>query len=124
VPTNKSIGIAKGNSTDGGAILLSQTFKHGFSLPVRSEYITSKGSATDPDVVNLMYGSGSGGTSVTVTPTFQYRGLFFRGDISFVHATNYIKGSGFGPAGLDQNQTRVVAEIGFIFGNNIVEKKP
>ena len=124
VPTNKSIGIAKGNSTDGGAILLSHAFKHGFALPVRWEYITSKGSTTDPDVVNLMYGPGSGGTSITVTPTFQYGGLFFRGDISFVHATNYTKGSVFGPAGLDQNQTRAVAEIGFIFGNNIVEKKP
>lgn len=85
MPTNKSIGIAKGNSIDGGAILLSHTFKHGFSLPVRWEYITSKGSATDPDVVNLMYGSGSGVTSVTVTPTFQYRGLFFRGKRTLPH---------------------------------------
>jgi len=28
------------------------------------------------------------------------------------------------PAGLDNNQTRAVAEFGYVFGNNIVEKKP
>ena len=123
VPTNTRIGIAKGASTDGGAILLSHAFKHGFSLAGRWEYITSTGSAAQ-NAVNLMYGPGSAGTSVTVTPTFQYGGLFFRGDISYVHAMDYTKGAVFGPAGLNQNQTRAVAEIGFIFGNNIVEKKP
>jgi hypothetical protein len=123
VPTNLKIGIAKGASTDSGAILLSHAFKHGFSLAGRWEYITSTGSAAQ-NAVNLMYGPGSAGTSVTVTPTFQYGGLFFRGDISYVHAMDYTKGAVFGPAGLDQNQTRAVAEIGFMFGNNIVEKKP
>jgi hypothetical protein len=29
----------------------------------------------------------------------------------------------FGSNGVNQNQARAVAEIGFIFGNNIVEKK-
>jgi hypothetical protein len=123
VPTNAKIGIAKGASTDGGAVLLSHAFKHGFSLAGRWEYITSTGSAAQ-NAVNLMYGPGSAGTSVTVTPTFQYGGLFFRGDISYVHAIDYTKGAVFGPAGLDQNQTRAVAEIGFMFGNNVVEKKP
>ena len=33
-------------------------------------------------------------------------------------------GDGFGPAGKDQSQPRAMAEIGFLFGNNIVEKKP
>ena len=123
VPTNVNIGIAKGASTDGGAILLSHAFKHGFALAGRWEYISSTGSAAQQSV-NLMYGPGSSGTSVTVTPTFQYGGLFFRGDVSFVHAGNYTKGAAFGPSGLDQNQTRAMAEIGFMFGNNIVEKKP
>ena len=123
VPTNKAIGITKGASTTGGAILVNHTFKHGFSLPVRWEYIASSGSPTDGSV-NLMYGPGSAGTSVTVTPTFQYGGFFGRVDVSFVHATNYTPGSVFGPTGLNNNQTRAVAEIGFVFGNNIVEKKP
>ena len=121
VPTNANIGIAEGASTTGGAILVNHTFKHGFSLPVRWEYISSSGSAA---AVNLMYGPGSAGTSITVTPTFQAGGFFVRGDFGYVHASNTTPGSAFGPAGLDNNQTRAVAEFGYVFGNNIVEKKP
>jgi hypothetical protein len=123
VPTNQKIGIVQGASTTGGAILLSHAFKHGFSLPVRWEYITSSGSPAQ-DAVNLMFGAGSAGTSVTVTPTFQYGGFFFRGDLSFVHAINPVAGDVFGKGGTLQNQPRAVAEIGFMFGNNITEKKP
>ena len=61
VPTNAKIGIVKGASTKGGAILASYAFKHGFSLPVRWEYISSSGSAAQ-NSVNLMYGPGSNGT--------------------------------------------------------------
>ncbi|MBV9745482.1 MAG: outer membrane beta-barrel protein [Acidobacteriia bacterium] len=124
VPANAKIGILKGNSTNGGAILVSHAFAHGFSLPLRWEYITSSGRASDPSVVNLMYGPGSWGTSITLTPTFQYGGLFFRGDIAFVHAGNVTPGLAFGQGGRLQDQPRAAAEIGFIFGNNIVEKKP
>jgi len=123
VPTNTNIGIAKGATTNGGAILINHTFKHGFSLPVRWEYITSSGSLAQKSV-NLMFGPGSAGTSITVTPTFQYGGFFFRGDIAFVHASNYTPGYVFGTSGLNDNQTRAVAEIGYVFGNNITEKKP
>ncbi len=123
VPTNAKIGVVKGASTKGGAILLNYAFKHGFSLPVRWEYITSSGSAAQ-QAVNLMFGPGSAGTAVTLTPTFQYGGFFFRGDLSWVHASSYTPGSVFGPTGMNQDQPRAVAEIGFIFGNNIVEKKP
>jgi len=124
VPTNASIGIAKGASTTGGAILISRAFKHGFSLPFRWEYISSSGSAAQ-DAVNLMYGPGSSGLSVTATPTFQYGGFFFRGDLAWVHASNYAPGAVFGPLGTDDSQFRAVGEIGFVFGNNITpEKKP
>jgi len=118
VPVNTKIGIPKSTSTTGGAILVSRTFKHGFSLPARWEYIASSGNATDKSL-NLMFGPGSSGTSVTVTPTFQYGGFFFRGDIALVHAINATSGSTFGPSGINVNQPRAMAEIGFIFGNNI-----
>jgi hypothetical protein len=124
VPTNKKIGVEKGASTTGGALCLTRTFRHGFSLAARPEYISSSGSSKDPDVVNLMFGPGSAGTAFTLTPTFQYGGLFFRGDVSYVHASNYSPGAVFGPKGLSPNQFRAVAEIGFIFGSNLVEKKP
>jgi hypothetical protein len=123
IPTNPKIGIAKGNSTQAGAILVNHTFKHGFSLPVRWEYITSTGSANNPDVVNLMYGPGSNGTSITVTPTYQHGGFFVRGDFSYVHVGDIAPGAAFGQGGTLKSQPRAMAEVGFIFGNNIVAKK-
>jgi hypothetical protein len=123
VPTNAAIGVVKGASTNGGAILLSYAFKSGFSLPLRFEYISSSGSAAQ-NSINLLYGAGSSGTSFTLTPTYQKGGFFVRGDLALVHANDYLKGGGFGPAGNNDNQYRAAAEVGFVFGNNIVEKKP
>ena len=122
VPTNSSIGIVKGASTAGGALLASYAFKHGFSLAGRFEYIGSTGTAAD-QAVNLMYGPGSKGTSFTATPTFQHAGFFVRGDLAFVHLSSMTPGDGFGSLGMNANQTRAAAEVGFIFGNNITEKK-
>lgn len=118
VPTNPKVGVVKGASTTGGAILVNRTLKHGFSLPARWEYIASSGSAAQQSV-NLIFGPGSAGTSVTVTPTFQKGGLFIRGDLSWVHASSYTPGDVFGSNGTNQNQPRAVAEFGFVFGNNI-----
>jgi hypothetical protein len=122
IPTNPQVGITNGAMTAGGALLLSRAFKHGFSLAGRYEYIGSTGSAAAKSV-NLMYGPGSAGTSVTVTPTFQYGGFFFRGDLGWVGALNSTPGDDFGATGMNANQFRAVGEIGFIFGNNILEKK-
>jgi hypothetical protein len=115
VPTNQAIGIAKGNTTHGGAILVNHTFGRGFSLPVRWEYITSTRSANDPDVVNLMYGPGSKATSITVTPTFQHERFFVRADVSVVHASNITPGLAFGQGGNLKTQPRAMAEFGFLF---------
>jgi hypothetical protein len=121
VPTNTKIGVIKGASTTGGAILASYAFKHGFSLPVRWEYISSSGSAKE-NSVNLMYGPGSNGTTFTVTPTFQQGGFFARGDFAITHIGSFTPGAVFGPDGKDNNQFRVAGEIGFIFGDNIMKK--
>jgi hypothetical protein len=121
VPTNAKIGVVKGASTTGGAILASYAFKHGFSLPIRWEYISSTGSVAE-QAVNLLYGPGSSAQSITVTPTFQKGGLFFRGDLAYVHASNIVPGSAFSGTGMNQNQPRAAGEIGFIFGKNVTEK--
>jgi len=121
IPTNAKIGILNGANTKGGAILASYAFKHGFSLPVRWEYIASSG-AVAQNSVNLMYGPGSTGTSFTVTPTVQRGGFFARGDIAWTHIGSYVPGAVFGPQGLDNNQFRVAGEIGFIFGDNLEKK--
>jgi hypothetical protein len=124
VPTDVKIGILKGASTTGGAILASRAFSHGFSLAGRWEYLSSSGNVAQ-DAVNLLYGPGSSGTSVTGTPTFQYGGFFVRADLAWVHVmSGFTPGDGFGSSGLNGNQFRAVAEMGFMFGNNIVEKKP
>ncbi|WP_109488365.1 outer membrane beta-barrel protein [Occallatibacter savannae] len=119
VPTNPSVGVFTGANTNGGALLVSHAFKHGLSLPGRVEYITSSGRSSDEGAINLLYGPGSNATSVTLTPTFQKGGMYVRGDLSWTHTGSYVPGDAFGKNGTNANQARAVAEIGFIFGNNI-----
>ena len=114
VPTNPAVGVAHGASTNGGALLVSRRFAHGFSLASRGEYITSTGSAAEGSV-NLMYGPGSSAWSITLTPTFQYQRFFARGDLSFVRTNNIAPGAAFGPAGTNPNQPRGVMELGVLF---------
>jgi hypothetical protein len=119
LPTNATVGVFKGTSSTGGAINASYTFKSGFSLPARVEFLTSSGSAFDGSVNLLGFGAGSGGVTFTATPTYQKGGMFVRSDFSWVHATNSTPGDVFGKTGTDADQFRAVLEFGFIFGNNI-----
>lgn len=114
VPTNPAAGVLHGATTNGGALLLSRTFEHGFSLAGRGEYIGSSGTPAQ-DSVNLMYGPGSSAWSITLTPTFQQCRFFTRGDLSFVRANNITPGDAFGTNGTNRNQPRAVIEIGFLF---------
>ena len=94
--------------------MVNHTFKHGFSLAGRAEYISSTGQSAE-QAVNLMYGPGSAAWSATLTPTFQYQRFFIRGDLSFVRASSITPGFAFGPTGANQNQPRGVIEAGFLF---------
>jgi hypothetical protein len=114
VPTDPEIGITKGASTQAGAVLLSHTLGHGFSLAGRGEYIASSGSAAD-QAVNLLYGPGSAAWSITGTPTYQRQRFFVRADVSLVRATAIVAGDAFGASGTDRNQPRGVLEVGFLF---------
>lgn len=115
VPANPKIGVARGANTKGFAILASHTLKSGVSLPARFEYITTSGDAK-AGAINLLFGPGSNGTSVTVTPTFQKGSFFVRADLSWVRAGNYTPGYVFGSTGNQANQFRAVTEFGFVFG--------
>jgi hypothetical protein len=119
LPTNAKVGVLKSTSATGGAINASYAFKSGFSLPARVEYLTSSGSAADGSVNLLGFGAGSAGTTFTATPTYQKGGMYVRGDLAWVDATNFTNGDVFGKTGTDSNQFRGVLEFGFIFGNNI-----
>lgn len=120
VPTNAKIGIAKGANTNGFGAYVSKSFKGNFSLPARFEYMGT--SYTTGNTVNLLYGPGSAAYSITVTPTYQKAGFFFRTDIGDVGTSSSTAGDAFGPLGKDTNQFRVAGEFGFIFGDNIVKK--
>ena len=115
VPTNASIGILQGAHTNGGALLVTKTFKHGISLSVRPEYIKSSGTVLDPNEISLLYGPGSGAFAFTLTPAYIKDGFFLRGDFSLVDATKSTPGFAFGPTGLKTNQPRGVIEAGFMF---------
>lgn len=114
VPTNAQVGVVNGASTWGGAVLVNHSFKHGFSLPFRWEYLATTGSVPQQSV-NLLYGPGSAGLSLTATPTYQHKYLFTRGDVSWVRAVSYTAGNAFGRQGTNQNQLRGVIEVGFLF---------
>jgi len=114
VPTNSEVGVSDGSSTWGGAVLVNHSFSHGFSLPFRWEYLATNGGMPQHSV-NLLYGPGSAGSSLTVTPTYQHRYFFTRGDVSWVRAIDYTAGSAFGRQGTNQNQVRGVIELGLLF---------
>ncbi|HEY6346314.1 MAG TPA: outer membrane beta-barrel protein [Bryobacteraceae bacterium] len=114
VPTNPKIGVPKGAATRGGSVLLTYKLQHGFSLSGRAEYISSTGNARE-QAVNLLYGQGSGASSLTLTPTFQNHGFFARGDFSVVWADRYAAGAAFGPQGTTRSQPRAAIEAGVMF---------
>ena len=119
-PTNTTIGIAKGASTNGFGAYLSKSFKGGFALPIRFEYLEQSGKVSGPDV-DLLYGPGSSAFTFTATPTYQKGGFFFRSDLGFIDTSNST-GYAFGPTGTASSQFRATGEFGFIFGDNIVKK--
>ncbi|WP_420239944.1 outer membrane beta-barrel protein [Telmatobacter bradus] len=121
VPTDPKVGVTKGASTNSGALTVNRSFKCGFALPLRYEYIATSGNANN-GAVNLLYGAGSSATSITATPTYQKGAFFVRGDVAWVHASDYTSGDVFGKNGNNNNQTRGVIEFGYIFGNNLSSK--
>jgi len=115
VPKAALLKTSQDGATYGAALLVNYSVPHsGFSLPVRVEYITSTGNAAE-GTPNLIYGVGSKAWSATVTPTYQYKRIFVRGELSYIKANNITPGAAFGPLGNDDNQTRVLIETGFIF---------
>lgn len=114
VPVDRKIGVAHATYTQSEAVLGTYTLSHGPSLAGRAEYISSTGSAADKSV-NLLYGPGSQAWSLTLTPTYQKKAFFARGEFSFTQAVNSTSGQAFGPHGDNSNQARALFETGFLF---------
>lgn len=114
VPTDQQIGVTRGTDTSGAALLANYSFTPRVSLAGRVEYIASTGNVGN-GAVNLMFGPGSNAWSITLTPTYQDKGFFARAEFSFVRATNYTAGNGFGSQGMNPTQARGLIETGFMF---------
>jgi hypothetical protein len=114
VPTDRKIGVHRTTTTQGEALLTSYHISHHVFLPVRFAYISSSGDVADRSV-NLLYGPGSAAASLTITPTYQKKDFFLRGEFSFVPVFHSTPGDGFGAQGGDHNQERGLLEIGFMF---------
>lgn len=105
-----SKGVPDKGSTSGFALLGKYSFTDNFSLGGRAEYITTKKGST-----NLLYGAGSKAMTLTLTPTYQAKSFFVRGELAYIKASDITPGAAFGPDGDTRSQTRALIETGFLF---------
>jgi Putative beta-barrel porin-2, OmpL-like. bbp2 len=112
VPSDSQLGTTHSLNTFGVAMYATYAFDGGYSLAGRAEYISSNGNTGDP---TLLYGPGSNAWSLTVTPTYQNKMFFARGEFSYVKATSSTAGFAFGPTGTNTSQTRLLIETGVLF---------
>ena len=109
-PKETSIGLPGSASTWGGAVLAKYSFNPMFSLAGRAEYEGSSGSE-----VSLLYGPKSSAWSLTLTPTWQFKTFFIRGEVSYAKLESFALSAGFGSAGNKDSQTRAMVETGVLF---------
>jgi hypothetical protein len=124
VPRLSRFGANASASTWGGAVLASYDFGAdgapaalripGFKLAGRLEYIDSTGSGAG-GAPSLLYGPGSSAWSLTLTPTYQYKNYFVRGELSWVGTADTAPGAAFGADGNRHSQVRGVFELGMLF---------
>ena len=114
VPTNTQIGIAHSASTTGVALLANYAINGNFSVASRAEYISSSGSVAN-GAPSLLYGPGSKAWSLTLTPTYQNKLLFVRGELSYVKASSTTPGYALGQNFDSTSQSRVMLEAGILF---------
>jgi len=111
VGANPAIGIMHGAATTSAAILTKYSFTPAFSVAARGEVITTTGG----NVTSLLYGPNSQAFSLTLTPTYQFKIFFLRGEVSYVKAQDITAGFGFGEFGVKTDQVRGMLETGVLF---------
>lgn len=114
VPRNTHLSVYRTTATLGEAVLGDYTLTSHLSMAGRVEYLGSTGNLRDGSA-NLIYGPGSQAASITLTPAYQNKSFFARGEFSLVHAFNASPGDAFGPHGMNGTQSRGVIETGFLF---------
>ena len=114
VPAVPSANIRRDASTMGAGAIAKYSFTRRFALAARAEYIGSTGTAAQ-GAPNLLYGPGSRAWSLTLTPTYQFKTFFVRGEVSFVKIDNLTPGLAFGQLGQAATQTRAMVETGILY---------
>jgi hypothetical protein len=115
LPHHPDLGVFKTTSTTAEALLVSYALTDNFFPTGRVEGITSSGSPSDGSANLLGYGPGSNVWSITLTPTYQYKNFFPRGEASFVQAVQYTPGDVFGNQNRNPAQVRGLLETGLLF---------
>jgi hypothetical protein len=104
----------KGTDTWAGALLVSYSLDDNWKLAARGEYESSTGqSGTAPNLIG--YGAGSNAWSLTLTPTYQWKLLYARGEFSYVGPGDVTPGDTFGTTGTKNHQVRLMLETGVLF---------
>ena len=109
-PKDVSFGLPSSASTFGAALLGKYTITPLVNLAGRVEYISSSGSQ-----VNLLYGTKSDAWSFTLTPTFQFKTYFVRGEFAYTKIDSGTPGLEFGKFANKSEQSRVMVETGVLF---------
>ena len=109
-PQINKFGLTSSASTFGAAVLAKYTVTPTFNIAGRAEYIDSSGSQ-----VALLYGTKSSAWSLTITPTWQIKQFFVRGELSYTKIESGTVGSMFGKFGEKDDQTRAMIETGVLF---------
>ncbi|MDB5476546.1 MAG: hypothetical protein JWP49_2057 [Phenylobacterium sp.] len=108
-PKDTKVGLPASGSTFGAAVLGKYNFTPMFSLAGRAEYTSSSGDQS------LLYGPKSKAMSLTVTPTWQFKTFFIRGELNYTKLDSAAPGAGFGSTGNKDTQSRAMVETGFLF---------
>jgi hypothetical protein len=114
--TTPTVGKTLHGTTEmGEALLVSYSIDDSWKLSARIEYENSTGHsfATAPNIIG--FGPGSNAFEFTVTPSYQYKVMFIRPELSYISASSVAAGSGFGTTGKGTDQFRVLLETGVVF---------
>ncbi len=115
VDAQPAIGLYQRAATYSGAVLADYVLTPSVQLTGRAEYIAASGNRHDTLPTNLLYGAGSAALSLTATPTYTYKKLFVRAELSIVDITAFVAGQGFGTNGNARTQFRGILQTGIIF---------
>jgi len=105
-PRSNTAGVLEKAKASGVALYASYDIKP-FKLSGRIEYVKDNSDAGGIDLVGL--GDGNKGLTFTITPAYTHGPLFLRGELSYVKADKEFTLNN------KKNQTRIGAEVGFMF---------